>query len=243
MIDIKDFFKNIAVPSFLIGEFTKEDWYLISTRLKGILKAEIKKTETKSSNATLITRGIVYIGENCLLGDYIVIEGPAYIGENVEIVSHSYIRPGSVICNGCSVGHAAEVKAAIMMEGSKIANHAFLGDSILGKTARLGGHTETQNRKFEQDIIHLSYKDQRISTGCEKYGAIIGEGSRLGGGVLTFPGTSIGKNTFIMSGLSIGGYIPPDTFVKSTPAFEFRKNRFTSELKNNFSIIEKDENY
>ena len=129
-----------------------------------------------------------------------------------------------------------------MMDLSRVANQAFLGDSILAKSGRLGGHCETQNRKFDQTEITLEHKGEKIPTHLEKFGAIIGESSRLSGGVLTSPGTLIGKNTFIMSGVRPDGYIPQNTFIKPINNFESRPNRFNGTLNNKFTYIERDEN-
>lgn len=236
---IKEFFTEVNVPEFLTSAFAKDDWYLVLRELKDILNENIQESKIESSNSTLKTYGNVHIGKGCTIGDYVVIEGPVYIGDNVEIGPGVYIRAGSVIGNGCSVAHAAEVKNMIMMDGAKIANHTFLGDSILGSRARMGGHSETANRKFDQSEVQFIYKDKKLDTGMNKLGLILGEDSRLGGGVFTFPGTMIGKNTFVSTALSVGGFIPSDSFVKSKQEIEILDNRFTGNLKHTM-LFDKD---
>ena len=227
---IDEFFSEIAVPEFLKSEFENEHWYLVIARLKDILQDNIKSVQIESPVGNLIYHDKVHIGKNCKIGDNVVIDGPAYIGDDVEISTGAYIRAGSIIANGCSIGHAAEIKNVVMMEGSKIANHVFLGDSILGVSARMGGHSETANRLFEQSEILFSYKEEKLSTGLTKLGAIIGEGSRLGGGAFTYPGTMIGKNTFIATCVDIGGYVPANQFVQIKREYEFKINRFIGKL-------------
>jgi bifunctional UDP-N-acetylglucosamine pyrophosphorylase/glucosamine-1-phosphate N-acetyltransferase len=227
---INDFFSEIAVPEFLKKEFEKEDWYLVIAHLIDILQGNVPSVQIGSPVGNLIYHGKVRIGQKCKIGDNVVIDGPVYIGDDVEISTGAYIRAGSIISDGCSIGHAAEIKNAVMMEGSKIANHVFLGDSILGLSARMGGHSETANRLFEQSEISFNYKDKKLFTGLTKLGAIIGEGSRLGGGVFTHPGTMIGKNTFIATCVDIGGYIPANQFVKIKHDYEFKINRFAGKL-------------
>ena len=90
-MDITEFFNDIAVPEFLKPEFKKNDWPLLVGRLKEIIIANIKESSVPSRNKTLITHGLVYIGKNCVFGDYVVIEGPVYIADNVEISSHAFI--------------------------------------------------------------------------------------------------------------------------------------------------------
>lgn len=228
---ITEFFNTIATPEFLIEEFKKDDWYLVIANLKEILDGYIKESELNSKGKNLSINGKVYIGKNCIIGENVVIDGPVYIADNVEIGPAAYIRAGSVISEKCSVGHAAEVKNTIMMAASKVANHVFLGDSIIGKDARLGGHCETANRKFDQSLIDFIYKDKKLHTGLDKLGLILGESSRLGGGVFTSPGTMIGKSTFVGTMASVAGYIPANMFVKNENSVKIVTNNFSGELK------------
>mgnify|MGYP000145781122 CR=1 FL=1 len=234
---LNDFFDRIKVPEFLKAEFAKIDWYLVISKLHDILDNNIKNTELNSISDSLKYSGKVYIGKNCKIGDYVVIEGPAYIGDNVEIGPHVEIRPGSVISNNCIVAHAAETKNCIMMEQSRISNHSFLGDSIIGYNSRLGGHSETTNRRFDQNEIYFSYKDRKLKTNLDKLGLILGEESRLGGNVVTAPGTMIGKKTFVSTGINVSGFIPPNKFLKAKIEYEIKDNLFQEYLKKSPSIF------
>jgi NDP-sugar pyrophosphorylase family protein len=232
------FFNEILVADFLKPYFEKEDWYLLPGKIKDILKENIKETEINSEIGNLIYHGNVYIGKNCVIGDNVVLDGPVYIGDNVEIATGAYIRAGSYIGNGCAIGHAAEIKAAIIMDKAKVANHCFCGDSIMGSKARMGGHSETANRKFDQTLISLNIDGNVFETNLDKYGAVIGEGSRLGGGVFTSPGTTIGMNTFISTLVQISGYVPSNKFVKMSSIPVIKDNSFSGELNNKSKIYE-----
>jgi NDP-sugar pyrophosphorylase family protein len=237
---LEDFFNTINVPDFLREEFDKEDWYLLISKFKRILDRVLQDESISESNQrmlagkkalTLVTHGKVHIGENCTIGEFVVIEGPVYIGNNVEIGPGVYIREGSIISDGCSIAHAAQVKNSLMMAGSKISNHVFLGDSIIGVNARLGGHCETSNRRFDQQAIEFSYRAQKLFTGLEKLGLILGEGSRLGGSCVTSPGSMIGKNSFIGTATPISGFIEPNKFVKLESQYKIVNNNFSGSLK------------
>ena len=222
-------FSTIESFAFIKDYFKKSDWYLLTKDLKQLISDNMM-TRGTLEYPNVVIKGDVYIGENCTMGSYVVIEGPVYIGDNVEIGSHAHIRPGSVISDNCVVGYTAGVKNALMMSGSKIANHTFLGDSIMGAKARLGGHSESANRRFDQKNINWVFEDGQVETGLDKLGAIIGEQSRVAGAVMIFPGTVIGKNTFIASGANVSGYIPQNKFVKSLTTYEIRDNKFEGEL-------------
>jgi NDP-sugar pyrophosphorylase family protein len=232
---IEDFFNDIKAPDFVADEFKKDDWYKLIVNARDVLNKNIEGSTIKSKISDSIKiKGNGYIGENCTIGENVVIEGPFYIGDNVEIGHGAYIRSGSIICDNCSVGFVSHVKNSLMMEGSKIANHCFLSDSIIGANSRVGGHSETSNRRFDQGEIEFVYKENKLFTGLDKLGMVLGEGSRLGGGVFTYPGTMIGKNTFISTMACVGGYVGPNKFLKFKSDYEIVENNFKGELKHTY---------
>lgn len=227
---LQDFFSDIAVPDFLKKEFEEKEWYLLPGKLYGILEKQVADTKLKERYPNVTFKGKVHIGKNVKIGERVVIRGPVYIGDNVEIASFAFIRPGSVISNDAKVGNYSIVKSALIMEGAKTSDYVYCGDSILGARARMGAHSSVLNRRFDQGNIDLSYKEEKLSTNLDKFGAIIGEESRLGGNSVTGPGVMIGRNTFIMPGLFITGYIPPRKFVKAEFSHIIRDNKFDGRL-------------
>ena len=51
---------------------------------------------------------------------------------------------------------------------------------------------------------------EKIDTGSDFFGAIIGDSTRLGANVATLPGAFIGPYTWIMPGLQIRGFVPAE---------------------------------
>ena len=77
------------------------------------------------------------------------------------------IRPGTIIGDNASVGHASEVKHAILQNKSKVASLAFVGDSILGKSARIGSGVILANRRFDQKNIEIKIQGKKHSMGTD----------------------------------------------------------------------------
>src|SRR5450759_4204901 len=76
--------------------------------------------------------GPVHIGKGSKIHPFVTIQGPVIIGENVSVRSHSIIRSQAYISSNCVVGHSADVKRSICLNGAKMQCGIFLGDSILG---------------------------------------------------------------------------------------------------------------
>lgn len=154
--------------------------------------------------------GSYFIDEGTKIHSNVTIQGPVLIGKNVEIQSGALIRPGTIIGDNASVGHSSEVKHAILGNKSKVASLAFVGDSILGKSTRIGSGTILANRRFDQKNITAKINGDKIDTGLDFFGSIIGDNTRLGANVASLPGAFIGPYTWILPTLQIRGFIPAE---------------------------------
>ena len=138
----------------------------IKENAKKYLKKEIEDKDLKENNSEIFGKvnliGNYYIGNGTKIYDNVIIEGPVYIGNNVEIKPGAYIRPGTIISDNCSIGFNSEIKSSVLQKGAKVASLAFVGDSILGKNARIGSGVITANRRFDQENIKIKMKESEI---------------------------------------------------------------------------------
>jgi bifunctional UDP-N-acetylglucosamine pyrophosphorylase/glucosamine-1-phosphate N-acetyltransferase len=181
----------------------------------GELFVELKKTTVLGEvDEHVSISGPVLIGKGSKIHPFVTIQGPVIIGENVSVRSHSIIRSQAYIDSNCVVGHSADVKRSICLNGSKMQCGIFLGDSILGCGARIGSGVITANRKFDQTEVSFKDMDSKLhKSGREFFGAIIGRYCRLGANVVTYPGTIIQEHTWVGAGCVLHGSYGPDQFV------------------------------
>lgn len=202
--------EKFPVPGFLDGIKRPDE---ILAKAKSYLKSALVDTGTKENHAVVKcgavhTTGNYYIGEGTVIYGDVTIIGPAYIGKNCEILPGAVIRPYTIIGDKCSVGHGSEVKHTVMYAGAKVASLAFVGDSVLGASARVGSGVITANRKFDQTNATLKLDGVRHDLGDSYFGVILGDSSRLGANVVTQPGTHIGPYTWIFPMTNVRGFIP-----------------------------------
>ena len=160
--------------------------------------------------------GEVSIGKGTILHAHVTIEGPVVIGENCNIMPGVLIRPGSVLGNNCTVGHGCEIKNSIIQNGAKVQSLTFVGDSVIGKSARIGSGTIVANRRFDQGEIGIKINGKYYKFGTDFLGCVLGDNSRVGANAVTLPGTFIGPYTWIMPLTRVGGFIPRAKRVSST---------------------------
>lgn len=140
-----------------------------------------------------------------------VIEGPVFIGRDVDVRPGAYIRGGSWIGDGCVVGTNTEVKRGILLPGAKASHLNYVGDSILGANVNLAAGTILSN--FRHD--GASIKVRGTDTGRRKLGAILGDGVLTGCNSVLHPGCIVGRETQIYPGVQLRpGVYPAQSIVK-----------------------------
>ena len=233
--DYKYYFKNYE-DNEIFKELVKEikNVWEIRDKAKDYLKREIEDKCIKVNKATVLGNinliGNYYIDEGTKIYSGVTIEGPVYIGKNVEIKPGAYIRPGSIISDNCSIGFNSEIKSAVLQKGAKVASLAFVGDSILGKSARIGSGVITANRRFDQDTIKVKINNEKEDTKTDYFGLVIGDNSRIGANSASFPGTFIGPYTWIFPLTQVHGFIPELKKVSNNKEMIFSENE-KKELK------------
>lgn len=203
-------------------------WEVLS-KINSYLEEKIVKQNVKINNAKVdefvSIEGNYIIGEGTHIHANAVIQGPVIIGKNVEIQSGALVRPGTIIGDNCVVGHASEVKHSILQNKAKVASLAFVGDSILGKSTRVGSGIICANRRFDQKNITIKISDgTKVDIGTDFFGAIIGDNTRLGANSTTLPGSFIGPYTWILPTVQVRGFIPSEKRIFPTSTVRIEEN-------------------
>ncbi|MFA5250074.1 MAG: UDP-N-acetylglucosamine diphosphorylase [Parachlamydiales bacterium] len=172
----------------------------------------------------------IFIDEGVVIEPGVCLIGPCYIGEKCTLRHTAYLRGPVFLAPGSLVGHASEVKNSIFLEAASAAHFAYVGDSILGKKVNLGAGVKCANLKLGRDEIILNLEKEKIHTGLNKMGAVIGDQSQIGCNTVLNPGTLIGKDVLIYPNLTVGGAVPEGSVVKNKKGYELcfrRKHSFS----------------
>ena len=180
-------------------------WDLIpanESRLAGIKAENLGVVEDN-----VVMKGVVSVGKGSVIrsGSYLV--GPVAIGANCEIGPNCYVRPHTSIADGCHIGSAVEVKNSIIMSGTKIPHHNYVGDSIIGTECNFGAGTKIANLRLDKKNIRVAGRD----TKRRKLGAMIGDRVETGINACIDVGSVIGSNTYIGPGAVASGVIAADS--------------------------------
>jgi len=80
---------------------------------------------------------------------------------------------------------------------------SYVGDSIIMDNCNLGAGTITGNWRFDKGDVKVTVGADKISTEMDKFGCIMGEGSKTGINSSIMPGKKIGPNSMVGPGVCL----------------------------------------
>lgn len=136
-----------------------------------------------------------------------VLKGPLIIGAHCFIASGSLLRGGCWVDERCIIGPGAELKTTLMFSGSKLAHFNFVGDSVLGHGINLEAGSIVANYRNERDDkeIHVRVDGVLQRTGCDKFGALLGDQCRIGANAVLAPGAVLMPASVVARGQVFDG--------------------------------------
>ncbi len=128
-----------------------------------------------------------------------VLKSPAIIGPNCVVGAHAYFREGVFLDHSVKIGPGCEIKSSIIGSGTAIAHFNYVGNSVIGRYVNFEAGSIAANHYNERvdKRISLLYRGEVIDTGVEKFGSLVGDGSRIGANAVLSPGTILERNSIV----------------------------------------------
>jgi len=131
-----------------------------------------------------------------------LLKGPLIIGAHCFIASGSLLRAGCWVDAQCIIGPGAELKTSFVFSGSKLAHFNFVGDSVLGHGVNLEAGSIVANYRNEREDkeVQVRINGQLQRTGCDKFGALLGDQCRIGANAVLAPGAVLAPASVVGRG-------------------------------------------
>ena len=128
-----------------------------------------------------------------------VLKSPAIIGEKCFVAANAYLRGGVYLALGVTIGPSCEIKSSIVFPNSSMGHFNFVGDSIIGNHVNFEAGSLTANHYNERKdkSIFVTFQSIRRNIGVEKFGTLVGDGSKIGANSVLSPGTLLMPDTII----------------------------------------------
>lgn len=139
--------------------------------------------------------GPIIIDDEVKIGPFTFLRGPVYIGPKTRISEHASIKDGTSISHTCKIG--GEIEGCVVEAYTNKQHHGFLGHSYLGSWINLGAGTCNSDLKNTYGIVNMQYGDEKIATGTQFIGCVIGDYSKTAINTCIFTGKTIGVASMV----------------------------------------------
>ncbi|KKR32470.1 MAG: Transferase, LpxA family [Candidatus Falkowbacteria bacterium GW2011_GWF2_39_8] len=147
--------------------------------------------------------GNIAIHKTAKIEEGVILKDAVIIGKDCFIGAGAYLRGGVFLDENVVVGPKSEIKASFIFRKSRIAHFNFIGNSIIGEDVNFEAGAVIANyfneREEGKKEIKSMLENKIVNTGTEKFGALVGDGSRIGAnavlnpGSILLPGTIVGR--------------------------------------------------
>ena len=172
---------------------TESPWFLIQNA-KTIL---LDKLSTLGPDYKIFNEVAIHKSVN--IDSHAILKGPAIISANCFVGAHAYVRGGVFLDEHVSLGPGCEVKTSFLFSHAALAHFNFIGDSILGSYTNLEAGAVIANHFNERRDKQISVVVDGMTypTGLEKFGALVGDHTRIGANAVLSPGTILKPNSIV----------------------------------------------
>jgi bifunctional UDP-N-acetylglucosamine pyrophosphorylase/glucosamine-1-phosphate N-acetyltransferase len=173
----------------------KYPWHVLSAMDYFLAQAAPRISPLAQISDKAVIDGNVTIEDNARVLEGAVLRGPSYIGRNSVIGNNALVR-NSMIGDGCVIGYSTEVKHAYI--GDRCWFHSnYIGDSVIDDDCSFGAGTVLANLRLDETNIIMEIDKDKVDTGYDKLGAIVGRGCRTGINASLMPGVRVGPDSFV----------------------------------------------
>ncbi len=184
-----------------------EHFYTHFPRQKGVPPWEItpslssiitKKILELNSEDYAVNNGMA-IHKTAVIENGAVLKEPLIISQNCFVASHAYLRGGVFLDEGVRIGPGSEIKSSIIGHHAAMAHFNFIGDSIIGAYVNFEAGALIANHYNERPdkTIWAQVNGISTNTGSIKFGALVGDNSKIGANAVLSPGTILSSGSVV----------------------------------------------
>lgn len=160
---------------------------------------KIVREKILSLSQEYIINDSIAIHKTARIEDHCVIKGPAIISAGCFVGAHAYLRGGVFLDERVVVGPGCEIKSSVLLAGTALAHFNFAGDSIIGSNVNMEAGSVIANHYNERKdkTIFILISGKRHAIDSQKFGALVGDGCRIGANAVLSPGTLLEKESTV----------------------------------------------
>jgi UDP-N-acetylglucosamine diphosphorylase / glucose-1-phosphate thymidylyltransferase / UDP-N-acetylgalactosamine diphosphorylase / glucosamine-1-phosphate N-acetyltransferase / galactosamine-1-phosphate N-acetyltransferase len=191
MIDLSFFIQPFPLPREIINDY--QPWQ-VTAHLDEILTRYLpflSKDYRISNNQAIHHSARIEPG--------VILKGTVIIGADCFLATGAYLRGGVFLDNKVGIGPGCEIKSSVIARGTTIAHFNFIGNSLIGNNVNFEAGSLIANHYNERENkrIFVSLNSEILDTGLDKFGALVGDNSKIGANAVLSPGTVLTPGSII----------------------------------------------
>ena len=139
--------------------------------------------------------GPIVLEDNVTVMDFAYLSGPLYVGPNSRIIERSSVKENPAIGHACKIG--GEVEESVIEAYTNKQHHGFLGHTYVGSWVNLGAGTSNSDLKNTYGTVRMDVRGERVETGMQFLGCIIGDFSKSAINTSIFTGKIVGVSSML----------------------------------------------
>jgi UDP-N-acetylglucosamine diphosphorylase / glucose-1-phosphate thymidylyltransferase / UDP-N-acetylgalactosamine diphosphorylase / glucosamine-1-phosphate N-acetyltransferase / galactosamine-1-phosphate N-acetyltransferase len=191
MIDLGLFIQPFPLPAVLLQDL--RPWQ-ITANLEEILKEYLPylgKDYRISNNQAIHHSARIEPG--------VIMKGAVIIGADCFLATGAYLRGGVYLDNEVSLGPGCEIKSSVIAQGTAVAHFNYIGNSLIGNHVNFEAGSVIANHYNERENkrIFINLNNEILDTGLDKFGALVGDNSKIGANAVLSPGTILTPGSIV----------------------------------------------
>jgi NDP-sugar pyrophosphorylase family protein len=192
-LDLEDYMPGIGAELAIAPHALP--WELLSE-----IEALIDRAASRQGLVARRPGEAIYVHPTATIEPGAVLKPPVLIAERSFVAAHAYLRGGVLLGPDVTIGPGCEVKSSLVMAGSVLAHFNFVGDSLIGSGVNLEAGAVLANHwneRADKRVTMFLPGHGPVAVPREKFGAIIGDGSRIGANAVLSPGTVLPPRSIV----------------------------------------------
>jgi len=141
------------------------------------------------------SQGPIVLDKDASVGSHSYLCGPALLGCNCRVKEHAAVKDRVALGHTTKIG--GEIESSIVEPYTNKQHHGFLGHCYLGSWINLGAGTCNSDLKNTYGKINMEYDGERVETGMQFLGCIMGDYSKTAINTGIFTGKTIGACSMV----------------------------------------------
>jgi bifunctional N-acetylglucosamine-1-phosphate-uridyltransferase/glucosamine-1-phosphate-acetyltransferase GlmU-like protein len=184
-----------AYPASPLGRLAVRSPWQLTSQSEGVVRALLATVD----QTEFVVASEVAVHRTAKVESGAVLKGPLILGSDCFVASGAYLRGGCWVAQRCIFGPGAELKSSFVFPGTKLAHFNFVGDSVLGTEVNLEAGSiicNYRNERADKEIL-IRLGSTLHRSGCQKFGAVVGDRARIGANAVVAPGALVAPSTVI----------------------------------------------